>query len=153
MPVSRRPTRSVAPPGACPTIKRTGLLGIALLEHREQGKDHFDIARPLGAPAGGQRAHFEILEYAQRAKHLPPLRHVRDAQVRALRGRHGQQVAAFEGDPAGARLHDPRHGLEQRGLAGAIGPDDGDKLPGLDRQRHIDQRPQAAIGDVESFNL
>src|SRR5262249_54037694 len=37
---------------------------------------------------------------------------------------------------------DPRQQLEQRRLAGAVGPDDADRFSGRDRQRDVAQRPE-----------
>ena len=48
-------------------------------------------------------------------------------------------------DPAGPRLEEPRHELEQRALAGAVGPDDGEQAARLDRDRDVLQRGAVAV--------
>src|SRR6267378_2048097 len=135
-----------------PAGERTRGLIAALLQHRKQGIDLLEIARPLRASLVGQRAHLEVLEDAERPEHLPPFGHVRDAEMGALRRRHREQVAAFEADAARCRRHGARHRFEQRRFAGAIRADDGDELPRLHRQRDIDQRLQPAVGDVQALN-
>ena len=69
---------------------------------------------------------------------------VRDAPRLAARRR------AEDLDPAGPRLEQPRHELEQRALAGAVGADDREQAAGLDRDRHVLERDPLAVarGDV-----
>jgi hypothetical protein len=74
---------------------------------------------------------------------------MRDAELRALRRRHVEQVFALVGDLARDRRDDAGDRFEQRRLAGAVRPDHGDELPALDVERHAAQRAQAAIGDVK----
>jgi len=47
----------------------------------------------------------------------------------------------------------PHDGVEQRGLAGAIGADDGDDLVVLDGERHRADRLDLAIGDMRVSDL
>ena len=50
------------------------------------------------------------------------------------------EVDAVDGDPAGGRGDEAEQQAEQRALAGAAGPDDGDPLAGPDGQGHVPQR-------------
>src|SRR2546426_4208682 len=43
--------------------------------------------------------------------------------------------------------------VEQRGLAGAVGPDDGEDLPALDVQAHAAQREQSAEAHADPLHL
>ena len=76
------------------------------------------------------------------------LAHHRD--LVAQRGqRQRAEVVAVEQDPARGRVVEPRQQVEDRGLAGAGAPDEGDPLPGLDRQREVLERDVAVgIGEV-----
>ena len=42
------------------------------------------------------------------------------------------KVDAARGEPTGGRRHQPREGVEERGLAGAVRTDDADQCPRLD---------------------
>ena len=98
-------------------------------------------------------AHFEVLHHGHGGEHLAALGHVRDAELRALGRRHGEQVAAVVRDLATEGRDHARDGLEQGGFAGAVRPDHRDELPALDVERHLAQRAQAAIGDVKRPDL
>ena len=98
-------------------------------------------------------AHFEVFEDRQRGENLPPLRHMRDAEMGALgggtasRSRPSNRILPPAGvDRAGDRL-------EQRRLAGAVRADDRDELSLADGQRHAAQRRQPAIADREAVDL
>ena len=84
-------------------------------------------------------AHLQILQDGHGGEHLSALRHMRDAEVRALVGRHREQVLAVVRDIARNRRDDAGDRLEQRGLAGAVRTDDGDKLTARDVERNAAQ--------------
>ena len=90
-------------------------------------------------------AHRESREQAQ------PLQGARDAARRqscgAPRCRHpvDAHVAPAPDQPA--------DGVEHRGLAGAVGPDEGDHLAGAHVERHLVQRGQAAECDAQRVHL
>ena len=50
------------------------------------------------------------------------------------------EVLTGEGDRAGVGAEDPEQAVEQGGLAGPVGPDQADRLTGLDAERQLVQR-------------
>ena len=133
--------------------ERAGELVAPFREDRKELQDHRQrFAEPRLALAG-VGAHFEIFHHRHRGEHLAPLRHMRDAELRALGRRHREQVLPVVGDLAADRRNDAGDGLEQRGLAGAVRADHGDELAALDLERHAAQRAQAAIGNLKRPDL
>ena len=51
----------------------------------KQGQDAVEVAAPAARPAGSVGAHLQILDDGHAREHLAAFRHVRDAEVRALR--------------------------------------------------------------------
>src|SRR2546429_599352 len=122
-----QPDRGPEERGATAPGERPGELRAALAEHREEPEDAVEA---LGAPRPGRRpvrAHLEILEHAQRGEHLAALGHVRDAEPRAHVRRPPRDVLAAVLDPPARRQHAAADGLEQRRLARAVRPHDGDR--------------------------
>ena len=138
--------------------KRAGELAPPLGEARKQ---LVHIARALGrlarAPRPHHRAHREIVGDRQvSGKSAGPRRpgRCRDAQMRCARP--AGDVLALEADAAARRALHAGDGADERGLAGAIGADDGDDLarrhlerdvaraPARRRRRDRDARPSAA---------
>ncbi len=78
---------------------------------------------------------------------------MRDAEMGALVRRQREQVTALEGDRSGAGRDRSRDRLEQRRLAGAIGPDDCDELALGDGERNPAQRGEPAIADRQIPDL
>ena len=97
------------------------LLILAVLQHGEHGIDLLQVARRLvlvGAHAGAEP---QVLLDGQAAEHLAALRHHGKAQARDVFRRLAGNLLAGELDEALARGDDTRDGLQQRGLASAIG--------------------------------
>ena len=61
------------------------------------------------------------------------------------------RIRAAEGDAPGP-LHQAHHGVHQRGLARAIRTDDGDDLPGCDRQADAVQHLRLAVAGRQPFD-
>ena len=76
-------------------------------------------------PAQGQH---HVVLHAQRRKQIGDLEGAGDAELRAAVRRQLRDVMTIEHDPAAGRRHDSRDSVEQRGLAGAVGADDGAAL-------------------------
>ena len=101
----------------------------ALGEPREEREHLVQRLLRAGARARQHGAHLEVLEHRQAGKDLAAFGDLADAEVadrvrlqaRRCRGR-------LEADLAGARLLDAGDGADERGLAGAVGADDGDDL-------------------------
>src|SRR5256886_8326651 len=93
------------------------------------------------------RSHAHALEerdVLEGARH-PELGHVGRRQPRA--------VAALEEDAALVGMVEAADDVEQRGLARAVGPDDGEDLPALDVQAHAAQREQSAEAHADPLHL
>src|SRR5262249_39446463 len=59
---------------------------------------------------------------------------------------HAGNILAHEQDFAGARREQPGEEIDQRGLAGAIGPDDRDQLARMHGHADLNERAEGAIG-------
>ena len=70
-------------------------------------------------------------------------------------GRHrvGGQIVTGHPDPSPARHGDPGQALEGGGLAGAVGADQPEDLPGPDLERQVLDRGELAVHLVEAFDL
>jgi hypothetical protein len=77
---------------------------------------------------------------------------VSDAETRGVTA-PGQQIRAAEANGAARGGHDARDGVEQRAFARAVRSHDGDELAVGDAQRHAAQHGDAAIADLERFDL
>ena len=89
-----------------------------------------------GAPPQPRvRADQHVVEHAQVAEHAAVLEGAREAERGELLGRQAGDVAAREVDAAGVRRVEPGDEIEQRGLAGAVRPDDADQLALGDGER------------------
>jgi hypothetical protein len=130
--------------------ERAGQLRAPLAQH---GKELEDRLQPLGPPASGLRAvgaHLEVLQHAERGEDLAALGHVGDAAPGAHVGRPAADVRPAVLDPAGGGRHGARDRLEQRRLAGAVRPHEGDELALADVERDVGQRAETAVGDVKA---
>src|SRR3546814_8296356 len=76
--------------------------------------------------------------------------HQRDAPVGGDVGAEVGDVLAVEGDGASLGAHQAAHALEQGGLAGAVGAEQGDDLSGGDVEVDPEEDLDRAVGHVES---
>src|SRR5262249_48687314 len=76
----------------------------------------------------------EILEHRHAAERLRDLERARDAHDATPWRRHMRDVPAAEQDAAGVGFDRPGHDAEQRGLAGAVWPDDAERLALRERE-------------------
>src|SRR5690349_10468322 len=86
----------------------------------------------------------EVLEHGGVLEQLDVLERPRDAAPRDLVRRHPRDVLAVEDQTARGRLVDARDQVEDRRLAGAVGPDDREDLARLDLEAHAVDGPEAA---------
>ena len=107
----------------------------------------FGQGQLLPAVAGPHHDVFPHRQVGERPDHL-----VGPGQAAAghLVGRKAGDVLILEHNPAVFRFKHPVDGIEQRGLAGAVGADETQDLPGAQLKGDIAQRlePAEALGDV-----
>jgi hypothetical protein len=137
----------------CPPDKQAGVLAGAFLEDREVGKYRFDIPGHAIAVAAGVGAHQQVVAHAQQREHLAALGHMRQALLDDEGRVLGGDVFALELDRTLARIDDARDGLENRGLAGAVGAQHRADLAAAHLQADATNRTDRAIGalDVEQL--
>ena len=105
-----------------------------------------------------RRARHHVLEHAERGPQPEPLQGARDADVRQPPRREAEQRLAPVRDRAAGWAHESGHGVEERGLAGAVGADDAHDLMCSDGQRNIVESDHAFKahtdpGDLENHRL
>ena len=115
------------------------------LEHREAAV----VCGRAAQPAAGRRADVDVLEDGhahERPRHLVG---PSDAHGAALRRPALGDVDAPEPDRPRGRLLRAGQDVEQRGLAGTVGPDDADGAAGLDREVHVVEDHETPIPLVD----
>ena len=107
----------------------------------------------LGNNAGiqtGVPADEQIIEHAEMRQQLPVLESARDAEARnGVRRLAGDAFAAEENIAARGTV-DAAHAVEHARLAGAIRPDEGEKLARLYGERHALQHLEPAEAEMET---
>src|SRR6267378_1655305 len=86
----------------------------------------------------------EVVEHAHALEERDVLKGARHAELGHVGRRQPRAVAALEEDAALVGMVEATDDVEQRGLAGAVGPDDGQDLAALNAQAHAAQRQQRA---------
>src|SRR5262249_28740085 len=92
----------------------------------------------------GLRGHAHVVEHGDLRKDVRDLECLREAQAIDALGGQPRDVLAAEAHHAAARGEQAGHDIEQRGLAGAVGADDREDLPGLDGEADARQRGERA---------
>ena len=96
----------------------------------EIGKEVIDRFRLLDVPVGAQEgAHGEILFHRKAQERVVGLGHVAHAQTDDLMGRHAGDVRIVVRYRSLARFQQSEDRLHERGLAAAVGADDGYHFP------------------------
>jgi hypothetical protein len=115
------------------------------VEHRG-GQGEAPLAARASALLGGDQHVLEHGHVLERPRHLPGPADAEPAADRRVQVGHGQPI---EADLAGVRGQLAGDDPEQAGLAGAVGPDDADRVAGADlqRQRVGDRDLAEALGD------
>ena len=132
--------------------QRAGGLRAALGQHREQRIDPLQIARAVGAGARQHGAHPQVLGDRERGENLAPFRHLAEAKLADLVARPAGNVLPAIEDTAARGLEHAGDGADERGLAGAVGADDGRDRALLDCERDAVERLGVAVEDVEVFD-
>ena len=108
--------------------------------------------RACGAHVGRvvEGADHDVLDRCHAGERPELLERARDPEVADLVGTEGGDVVAVEGDPAGVRPLEAGDQIEERGLAGAVRPDDADQLARRHREGDapVGHDAAEALGDV-----
>jgi len=94
-----------------------------------------------------------VVEDRQAPEQPDFLKRTRKPEPRAPVRRQSNEIDAVEDDTTRIRLMDPAHQVEQRRLAGAIGPDDRKNLAVADIKRNLAQRLHAAKPLVQARGM
>jgi hypothetical protein len=126
--------------------ERPGQLIPALMQAGEQAvdaievPDRFDVAS--STTVGAQP---EVLDDAERRRHVAALRH--DGETGSDQATRAQRadLFAFELDRPARRPHEPGDRVDEGRLAGAVGADEGDELSGPDVKADLLHRLHRAV--------
>ena len=140
--ISARPIASIC---CSPPDKRTRRLLSPLGKARKLGIDPIAVRGDLRASGAQIGAHVEVLLDRHVRKYPPSFRTMRDARGHHARRFGACDILALEQHRSRTRRDQPGDRTQRRALAGAVGADQGDELPGLDLQRNAAQRGDAAI--------
>ena len=115
---------------------------------RAHARQEQQLLHEARAPVG-VAAEQQVLQHGGVLEQLDVLERPRDAPPGDLVRRHPRDVLAAEEQAARGRVVDARDQVEDGGLARAVGPDDGEDLPGLHLEAHAVERLDAAEVDRE----
>ena len=118
---ARSPASAARRPTACRPPGRS-----ARSSTREHRQHAIEVLLLAGARPRQHRAHFEVLGDGERREHLAAFRDLPDAEIADAVRRQAGDVGAAQHDAAARRPVHAGDGADQRGLAGAVGADDGD---------------------------
>src|SRR5437870_943492 len=114
---------------------------LALLGARRGQPDH-------AAHEAARRPHVtrdhHVLERRELAEQTHVLKRARDAEAGDAEGPQARDVTALIPEPAGGGRAEARDEIEQRRLAGAVGPDQAEELAALHGERHAAHRHDTA---------
>ena len=150
--ISARPTATICcwPPDSAPHELAAALAQVG--EQREHALEPGRLAwrGPRLAKAPSSRFSSTVMPPKSRRPSGTSATPALDDQVRRA---GAAEVLALEADGAGARAQEARDGVQERGLAGAVGAEQRHDLAGPDRERHAGQDPDVAVGGVEVADL
>src|SRR5262249_56979754 len=107
---------------------------------RKRRVDAVEALAPLRARGGGVAADLEILLDRHRREEAAAFGNERDSAAAELVRRDPREVVSVELHAAATDRQEAGDGVDERGLAGAVGSDDGDQLAPSDRERHVPHR-------------
>ncbi len=110
------------------------------------------VFHPGGAGARQHCTHFKIFLDGKRRKNLTPFRNLTDAEIANTMARPAGYVDIAKEDAAAHLPVHPGDRADERRLAGAIGPDDGDDGALLNFERDIVERLGVAIKNIDAFD-
>ena len=127
-----------------------GLLVEPLAQHREE-PEHLlgDLGDVLGLVLVEPRGELQVLGDGEGGEHALAAGHEHHALGHGLGGALPGDLVAVEDDAAPARPGEARDGGEQRGLAGAVGAEQGDDLVPVDVAVHAEEHLRLAVGELE----
>src|SRR6266576_1278305 len=125
----------------------------ALLQPRKKREHALHIGRYAGFVVARVGTHDQVVENAHPREQSPALGRLPDPELDDSRGPCAGDVLAVERDLPRVRMHQARDGAQRGGLAGAVGPDEGDDLALLDLDRHPAQGLDAPVEGVDAFQL
>ena len=101
--------------------QRSGPLAPSLLESGKEGEVVREVAleRIARSAVGAEE---QVLLHAHPTEHLTPLGHERDTAADQVLGLDARDVPILKRDDAASRGQQPRYGLHEGGLPGAVGP-------------------------------
>src|SRR5664279_353106 len=116
-----------------------------------------DPAKPQGvaddiAVGAGMGADPDVVEYRKVGKQGDVLEGAADADLGDLVRGPGQDALSLQQDVTFAGLIEPGEAIEQRGLAGAVGPDQAENLALMHVEGHAVQGDDAAEHDADVAN-
>src|SRR5262249_62011285 len=95
----------------------------------------------------------EVLLVGHERYHLPPLGHVADAELGHLVPRGVRDVVAGEAHRSAGGAEDAGDDAQGAGLARAVGADEGDDLPLVDREADVEQGLRVAVRGADAVEL
>jgi hypothetical protein len=104
------------------------------------------------AVGAGMSADADVVEHREIGKQCDVLEGAADADFGDPVRRPRQDAHPFHQDVARARLIESREAIEERGLAGAVGPDQTEDLALMHVERHAIQGDDAAEHDADVAN-
>src|SRR5258705_2761930 len=107
-----------------------------------------DVAAHLEQPA-----RHDVVEHAHALEEGDVLERARDAERGHVGRRQVRALLAGEPDAALERVIEAADDVEERGLAGAVGADDGQDLAALDLEAHLVQRHQRAEAHADGLHF
>ena len=127
---------------------------IALLQQIDEGQGlQRLVARHLHVGGAGERADDDVLGDGQIRERLELLEGARDAEAADAIGPQAGDVAAVEEDAACVERLEAGDQIEQRGLAGAVRPDDADDLALVHIEGDVGVGGEAAVALRHAFDV
>ena len=133
--------------------QRPGELRLALGDPREVLHDALGLALVLVLGLVEVAAHPQVLADGERREQAPAPGDVSDAELHAVLGVHLRDVLALPEHLALRRVDEAGHGLEDRGLAGAVRPEQRDALALVHDEVDVVQHLHLAVVDVQTLRL
>ena len=125
------------------------LLGDALLQDGKELEDVVHVAGDAVPVAAKEGAEIQVLAHRELGEDEAPLGHLRDAELDDVVRRQLVDGGAVPDNFARARMEYAADGHERRGLACAVGADEGDYLPVVDADGDVLQGLDLAVVGVD----
>src|SRR6266446_9193858 len=103
-------------------------------------------------PSAGLRHRGHVLFHRQRAEDIALLRHPADARPRPLVRPHLRDIPPAKADGSSEAAGNPDNRIDQRGLAGAVAPQERQHLAFRKAQRHAGQYHRFAVAGAQALD-